>query len=139
MQPGGNFGHGAPPRGVAIRHENDTLETLQEDSLLDLYIGQSDQRDHRPDTGLVQPQAVEKPSTTTTTRFAAAAASCESVAGRPIVTKLMLPRREFLKRTGVAAAAQTTVRAANPPQYYCRQSEAIVRHLTMALVSPGTD
>ena len=60
QQPGGNFGGGAPPRGVAIQHENHALETLPEHSLLRLVQGRSHQRDDRPDTGLAQSQAVKE-------------------------------------------------------------------------------
>jgi hypothetical protein len=59
-QPVGGCGSGTPPRSIAVQHENDTLEVLQEGVLLGRVQRRSHQCDHRMHAGLMQLQTVEE-------------------------------------------------------------------------------
>jgi len=73
-QSGGNFGCAPSARGIAIQHEDHTLESLQQDSLLRLVQGRShNATTDRTPAWRIRRQS-KKPPTGTTTDFAVALA-----------------------------------------------------------------
>src|SRR6266545_7469838 len=59
-QPGGNPDGGTPPGGIAIQHEDHTLEALEKSTLLGVIQCRSHQGDHRTNPGLVEMEAVKE-------------------------------------------------------------------------------